>query len=288
MAVPTTPALLRLSGSPLVRRALLVFGLSSGLWLVGTATSSASADVPPPAAPVQGIVDLTGDLLAPVPAAVTPVVAPVVDTALVPVAQTPAPVGERLVAPVLRAVEPVTAPVVGALAPVLDPVVASFAPVLQPVMAAVPPVLAPLAPVRPVPQDEVQTVRATAGAPAAADARGGSAAGGVPAPSATGGEVTEGTSDGHAGVPVPSSVSRATVASAPAPGGDPVPAPAPVLPAGAPAPSSSAGSSSSLDQPAGDLPPAAFVGDLGALGTAADGGRDGAADRALDPAVPPD
>ncbi|SOC50288.1 hypothetical protein SAMN05660748_3034 [Blastococcus aggregatus] len=244
-----TSALRRPWGSPVVHRALLLSGLAAGLWLAGSATSSAAADVPPPAAPVQGIADLTGGLLAPVTTAVAPVVEPVVDAAVVPIAQTLAPV----------------------LSPVVDPVVAPLRPALAPV-------LRPVAVLAPVPAEPAATV---VDSPSALDALvlvpiGGSAAVSVP---------TAG-SDTRTGA-VEQMTGASLDAPAPVPGGRNVPVPGPALPSGAPAPAMASGPSSP-DQHAADLPPAVTGVDLVALGAAADGARDAAADRALDPSFAPD
>ena len=297
MATSTTAALRRPWGSPLARRALVLSGLAAGVWLAGSATSSAAAAEPVPAQPtasVQGLADLAGALLTPVPTAVAPVVAPVVETTVTPIAQTLAPVGERLVAPVLRAVEPVTAPVVTALSPVLspvlDPVVASVAPVLQPVAAALAPVLEPVRPVlgvgvEPVRVPAAQAVVMVSGSlldapelvPTTAEITGPAAS--VLATATAGSDTRPGVVEQLTGA--------AFDAPAPVPGGRNVPVPGPALPSGAPAPAVASGPSSS-DQHAADLPPAADAVDLVALGAAADGARDAAADRALDPSFAPD
>lgn len=293
MALPMTAALRRSCGSPLVRRALLLSGLAAGLWLAGSAGSSAAADklpaqpLAPIAAPVQ---DLAGRLLSPVTSAVPPVVAPAVEATVTPVVQALAPVGEAL-APVVRAVEPVTAPVVAVLSPVISPVVK---PVVAPVRPVLVPVLRPAAVVEPVmrPVAVVEPARAAivepvVDSPSVLDAPVLVPAGGEMAGPAAESETAAATNDADAGVVVDQSIGASVPGPAPVPGGRNVPVPGPALPSGAPAPAVASGPSSP-DQHAADVPPAVTAVDLVALGAAADDARDAAADRALDPTFSPD
>lgn len=291
-------ALCRPWASPSGRRALLLVGLGAGIWLAGSAGSSAAADEvsPQPPAPVtaSGFGDRAGSLLSPVTTAVEPVVAPVVEAAVAPVtaavapvtaAVAPvvdvvAPVRERVLAPVVRAVEPVTAPVAAVLRPVLEPVVAPVVPVLSPVAAPVAPALPPVV------RDAVDPVPAPSGvrlgdstvlpapAPASQVVEN---AGPVPSAAEEGAAVRTTLVDRRDGAltPVP----------APVPGGKHLPMPRTAVPSGAPAVASGP---SSPDQPVADLPPAATPAVLTALNAAADGARDAAADRAFDPTFSPD
>jgi len=281
--------------SPLARRTLVLVGLGAGIWLAGTAGSSAAADdglpqlLTPVTAPVQDVADRAGGLLSPVATAVTPVVAPVaeavvapvVEAAVVPVVDAVAPVGEKLLAPVVRAVEPVTTPVVAVLSPVLEPVVAPVAPVLEPVLRPVPVVVPDLV-TSPVPEPVAAAVVDTSSLLV------------VPAPAPTVDEVV-----GSAVIaPAAGSDARtraverlvgATPAAAPGHGGHHLPLPAPVVPSGAPAPApATLHAPASPDQPAADLPPAATPAVLAALYAADDDARNAAADRALDPTFAPD
>jgi hypothetical protein len=279
MAMPMTTALRRPWEALFVRRAMMLTGLAAGLWLAGSAGSSAAAEetAPQPLTPIVAPVqDLAGGLLAPVTGALTPVVAPVVETAVAPVAQT---VGETLT-PVVRAVEPVTAPVVAVLSPVLTPVVES---VVTPVRPVVEPGLPPVAVPLPVPAAVAEPVAAVVDSPSVVDAPAlvptvaiaDPPAASVPAAAASGartGVVAQATGDL---TPVP----------APVPGGNHLPTPRPAVPSGAPAVASGP---SSPDQPAADLPAAAASGVLAALYAAADDARNAAADRALDPTFAPD
>ena len=285
MAVPMTAVLRRPSGSPVIRRVLVLSGLAAGVWLAGSATSSAAAAEPVPTQPavsVPSLADLTGGLLAPVTTAVAPVVTPLVDGAVAPVAQTLSPVGERLVVPVLRAVEPVTAPVVGVLQPVLSPVVDPLVAPLRPVLE---PVLRPVAVPAPAPAALAEPAATAVDSPSALDApvlvpRSGEIAGFALSAAMAG-------SDARAGVVVEQLTGASFDAPAPVPGGRNVPVPGPALPSGAPAPAVASGPSPP-DQHAADLPPAATAVDLVALGAAADDARNAAADRALDPTFAPD
>lgn len=264
------------------RRALVLVGLGVGLWVAGSATSSAAADdspVAPLTTAVQDVADQAGGLPAPVTSAVEPVVAPVAEATVAPVVQAVAPVVESV------------APVVDAVSPVLDPVVATSMPVLEPVGAAVSPAL------EPVNREVVEPTRAAVGAPIAAEVPAGSPVVAAPAASSPSGEsAAPNSSDpavaAHAaaarvGGVVEHLIGDATAVPAPVPGGNHVSVRGPALPAGAPAPAAASGPSSP-DQPAADLPPAGRLVDPAALYAAADDARDAAADRALDPSFAPD
>jgi len=285
--------------SPAVGRTLVLVGLGMGLWVAGSATSSAAAaDLPQPLAPVtaplQDVADRTGRLLSPVSTAVTPVVAPVVEAvapvvdAVAPVVDVVAPVGERVLAPVVRVVEPV----IRAVEPVTTPVVAVLSPVLEPVVAPITPVLEPV--LRPVPVVVPDVVGAPAVEPVAAAVV--DSAPLLVMPSPTGDELASpavvrslvAAPDARTGA-VERPAGDAPAAVAPGSGGHHLPLPAPVVPAGAPAPAPATLSApSSPDQPASDLPPAAIPVVLAALYAAGDDARNAAADRALDPTFAPD
>src|SRR4051812_32761047 len=109
-------------------RALLLTATGAGLWLLGSAGSSASAaELAPQPVPAAALV---GALLSPVDEVTAPVVSPVLS-----------PVVDEVVAPVVaEVVVPVAAPVVDA---VVVPVVEAVAPVVDSVVPVVDAVVVP-------------------------------------------------------------------------------------------------------------------------------------------------
>jgi hypothetical protein len=232
-------------------RALLLAGVGAGMWLLGTAGSTASAEEQPSPGP---LVSLASELLAPVP-----------EQIVVPTAEH---VVEPLVTPVVeRVVSPVVAPVVEHLvAPVVSPVRAVV------VDRAEPGLLTRGAGIVPVPASHSVPAPAPVGAVHEPAALGGAQA------SAPSGAAVIATAADQGAVPGP----PADPAQPAIPASLPTSAPVAV-----PALSASAGSSSADQLPA-DLSAAARAADACALPRPGGGDRDAAVATPFDPTFSPD